>query len=175
MPMESNDPATQLEQYKALLQKDVENHKYELRHHLEQWKAARASDLISFRAVIDFANSAIKLLVLVNGGAVIAILTFLGNLVAKQDSDTAVVGASGFAITYFVVGLAAAVTAAAAAYLSQVCFTELSTEKRKKGWGNLFRAIGLATALVSLICFSVGAWVASDALTHLSAATTTGK
>jgi hypothetical protein len=142
---------------------------------MEQWKAARANDLISFRAVIDFANSAIKLLVLVNGGAIIAILTFLGNLVVKRDFDSAAIGASGFAITYFVVGLAAAVAAAAAAYLSQVCFTELSMEKSKKSWGNFFRAAGLTAALVSLVCFSVGAGVASDALTHLSAATTTGK
>ena len=124
---------------------------------MEQWKAARQSDLISFLAVIDFANSAIKLLVLVNGGAVIAILTFLGNLVSKRDSDATAASASGFAVSYLVVGLASAVAAAAAADVAQVCFTELRTEKLKNCWGNTFRAVGLAAVLLSLICFSRGA------------------
>jgi hypothetical protein len=54
-----------------------------------------------------------------------------------------------------------------------VLFAELPTLLHKKVWGNLFRGLGLAAALVSLVMFRMGAWIAADALGNHSEPTVT--
>ena len=132
MPSAPEMPGADLEAYKADLQKQVEHYKASSSQGLEHWKAAREVDRIAYRAIVDFAISAIKLLVLVNGGAVLATLTFLGNLVTRSSEfHSSAVNAVALTIKSFAVGLMAGLVAAAASYVAQVCFFELSVSRRR--------------------------------------------
>lgn len=169
------NPAYEFERYKALLQYDVSA----LR---EEYKQRNEHHRTMHRSIVDFASGAIKIILLINGGAAIAILAFLGNEAAKNGSaaDTlAAVRALAPALNSFVVGVFAAGFTAGFAYLSQVIFLELPERWRPQTYGNVLRAIAVAAATASLFAFAVGSWSARDGLTSLGAsppgATSSGK
>jgi hypothetical protein len=109
-----------------------------------------------------------EILMRFNGGAAIALMTFLGNLASKPGGEGgSVLAAASPVIKIFVVGLGGAVLAAALAYVAQVCYIELATPEQRKYVGNLCRYVALVGAVGSIIAFGVGAWMASDALSAL--------
>lgn len=130
---------------------------------VEQAKAWHAHRLESSKAVIQFALVAIRSLILVNGAAVVAVLTFLGNLWTK-DSATARAAAQGIgtAITSFVVGVGLGVFTAMLAYISQAAISELAQTKPGTDpyIGTGFRMAAIVTALGSLVAFAWGAYKA---------------
>lgn len=87
---EALDPsAAQLERWKAELLKDVEQYKATLAINLEQHKDhlkyANEFKIEAFKATIGFAQTAIRGLVLINGGAAVALLTFLANVWSPDE------------------------------------------------------------------------------------------
>ena len=96
---------TDLERYKADLQNWIESNKYN-----------HESDLEMFRSVITAGQNAIKSSFLLNGGAAIATLAFVGNLVQYNLEKVALFGECLLPFTYGV--LAVAVTSGFT-YLSQ--------------------------------------------------------
>ena len=121
-----------LEAFKAQLQKEVEQYKAQIMQQFEAWKLERETVHISLRGALEFANNAIKLLVLANGGAVIVSLPALSTLASSSDATMGhLVSTLAPSIKFFGGGVAAALLAATSAYLAQVCFTELATLKRK--------------------------------------------
>jgi hypothetical protein len=74
------------------------------------------------KGAMDSANLVLRTLVLINGGAAIAVLTFLSGVAAKDKVDLAHVGPVASTITFFAWGVAAAAAAMAFAY-----FTNFST------------------------------------------------
>src|SRR4051812_48317463 len=76
----------------------------------------------SFNAAIGYALAAIRGLLLINGGAVVALLSFLANVWSKDAAIRAVAHALKLPLQLFLMGLAAAVACPCAAYLSQGLF-----------------------------------------------------
>jgi len=107
-------------------------------------------------AVVGFATTAIRSLFLLNGGAVIAILAFYGDVLAGGGSLPAGLRPAGLvaALAFFVAGLVAAFGCAAAAYLGQMAFAE-SGRRRLAHW---LRVLALLAAAGSVGCFALGAY-----------------
>jgi len=165
--------------FRTRLQQDVETHKHNLAGVAEWWKedAQRERrawehrlhiDEAMFRAIMDFAVVSIRSLTLINGGAVVAILAFLGSVWRSSDRG----GPPSIAVLlaeplgWFIAGLALAVASAMTSYLSQVAFLELRTEKdgrRQSTAGDVLRGMAIGAACFSLVCFCVGSYQAVQA------------
>lgn len=153
-----------IERLKAELQRDLENHKDRLAIRLEDRKADSAIAQSMLTAGVSYANGALRGLLLVNGGDVITVLTFVGNLWSR-GGDTAVQIAERMAasVQCFVWGLVAALVALFIAYFSQVVLLE----GRHKGWGwwvgGALRVLACLAAALSLYAFAKGALSAAAA------------
>ncbi len=103
-PDEDVDPV-QLEKIRAQLQANVEDR-----------KASQSSSLEMFRSVITAGQNAIKTSLLMNGGATIALLAFLGKLTTDNPAKLSLFASSLmiFTLGVFVTGLVSGFT-----YLSQ--------------------------------------------------------
>lgn len=149
------------------IEADTHRAKAEIDAHYAHWKLGvereTATHLTMFKAIVDFALAAIRGLIIVNGGAIIALLALLGHL-WDQDaaSAQAVIRAIRPALYCFVAGTGGGVLTAALAYLSQVLFQELGSRR----WlGEVFRVPALVVAMGSLVAFTLGAIWAVNAFT----------
>jgi hypothetical protein len=110
-----------------------------------------------FEAAVEFAVLALRTLVLVNGAAVIALLTFVGQVWANdQHNGSAMAHILFWPLMLFLVGLIMAVTATILGYITQMLTTE-------HGGGTIppvskkVRRFAIASAVLSLIGFTAGA------------------
>lgn len=129
------------------------------------------------RYQIEFAQAALRNLLLVNGGAILAMLTALGNSAMDHDSR-----GMFWSFVWFGVGLSAALLAYFCAFYSQLYFYNAATYQTWNSQaqahkldarydhsadftrGNLALVIGAILASLSLVTFVVGAFVALKAL-----------
>jgi hypothetical protein len=108
----------------------------------------------SFEGAYIFANLAIQSVIYVNGGAVIALIAFLGNRWKPGDPN-----ASGLldhtiaGVTTFGVGVLLGVLSALCAFVAQISFAE----ERKAG-GHL-RAIAAMFCILGAVAFAVGTYL----------------
>jgi len=117
-----------------------------------------------FKAVTAYEHSALKACFIVNGGALIAIVAFLGNILSKDKPvPTLTLGWLYASVALWCIGLLLAVAAHAAGYWSQVCFFrstgnvdpgEAETQERK-GYDAAKLTYGLF--VVSVVAFGAGA------------------
>ncbi|MGE3690593.1 MAG: hypothetical protein AB7F98_04355 [Novosphingobium sp.] len=132
---------------------------------------AEVGDRLRFQ--IEYVQSALKNLHLVNGGAIVALLTLIGN--AKIPFDKRAIW---WAFFWFASGLIFALSAYAGAYFSQSYYMEATAKQAwnaqakahgtKKRWdfkfsslmGNAALYSGVFCAVASLVCFVIGAFVA---------------
>lgn len=119
-----------------------------------------ASNVQEFLADQNTAEFAVKSSILVNGGASIALLAFLGNLATKAE------GVSAYSLTSlnhsmlaFVAGVGAAGITAGLRYFSQACYTG---SYAKTGLG--FKVAAVALWLTSMGLFGTGGYLAYRAL-----------
>ena len=113
-------------------------------------------------ALIGFANGAIKSLVLLNGGAAVAVLAFLGHITASENPGTQVQSFQLVpALVAFAVGAALGALTAATAYLSQMFFYELRTQALKKRWGEALRRVSIVIVVLGYACFGYGIYKAA--------------
>ena len=78
-----------------------------------------------FEAAVEFAILAIRTLILVNGAAVIAVLTFVGQVWANdQHNGSAMAKILFWPLLFFLTGLILAVITCLLAYLTQMITTE---------------------------------------------------
>lgn len=122
----------------------------------------------SFEATINFAISAIKYLIIVNGGAAISCITLIGNAIRNPtESNSVLVVELSQPITHFLLGISSAIFAGMIAYLSQHFFTQSNSynysdeesEERSKyneKIGIFFQILGIVFALTSIILFVLG-------------------
>ena len=125
--------ATQMEKYKA-----------ELQLWIKQNEAAQASSLEMFRSVILAGQNALKTAFLMNGGATVALLAFLGKLSDQHQDKIAVFSSS---LIIFVIGVLAISMSSGSTYLSQWFYASYESWKQKTGfWLNILAiALGLAS------------------------------
>lgn len=125
---------------------------------------------------VSFALEGLRHLVIINGGALVGLFTFIGNIGGKEPAGVQIdPGAIWGASVAFIAGLALAVAANIAAYLSQDLFFAADNDElvsridRARGHatappskgheraGDISRAFGIACAGLSLLGFIVGA------------------
>jgi hypothetical protein len=137
------------------------------------------------KASLDGANLALRTLVIINGGAAIAILTFLGGISAKQTVDFLKVGLVAATIKWFALGVALAVIAMALSYLTSYTMAGAINSMKAtfdhpylvegpkfrtwRYWNIGFHITAVLFAVASLVFFLIGMFDASDAVKHLLA------
>jgi hypothetical protein len=107
----------------------------------------------TYRSLLSIAAEAIRSLLLLNGGAVVAILTYLGQL-----HDPRAAGRSRLAIGTFCAGLTFSIVALMFSYLTQYALLN-------EGWGNrqgfikhqTWQWTAFGIAVLSLLSFVLGA------------------
>lgn len=144
---------TRVELDKARVHYDMEKLK------LEHYKIGVEAERGTFEAGIRFADMALRALLIINGGAAVALLTFAGNAgrlgVAAQSGRTAA------PLIAFGVGAALSIMTAFLAYVAQVTYFEAAPHERGKKIGNRFRAACIACGIMSWVLFCVGLFFAS--------------
>ena len=110
-----------------------------------------------FEAAVEFAILAIRTLTLINGAAVIALLTFVGQVWANdQHNGSAMAHVLFWPLLCFLTGVILAVTTTLLAYITQMLTTE-------HGRGAIplvskrLRIFAILSALLSLVAFTAGA------------------
>ncbi len=108
---------------------------------------------LSHQSTVQFAIEAIRALLLVNGGGVVALLTFCGNVATSTKGPPLVnLGMISWSLQSFAWGLAAAVAVTFGSYLAQTAFTHTWV---KTGIG--IQVASVLMALLSLLLFVLGA------------------
>lgn len=135
--------------------------------------------LESHRSTITIAIEAVRALLLANGGAVVAILTFLGDVSDKPESVAPARVAS--ALVLFSFGLAGAIAALILGYFAQANFTHgkisedekpvTAAEKRAKRLGVPLLTLAVIATIFSLSRFVLGVQEVAQSLLQPAAST----
>ena len=136
-------------------QRTVAARKFE--HDFEVWKVQASlqntSNLEMFKSVTEAGQAALKSAIIINGGAALALLAFVGNLMALQteDAPTFELTGIGSALLVFLLGVGAAGLSSGISYLVQASYAS--------GWRQLGKAMNWITiglGFASFLAFFVG-------------------
>ena len=146
------------------------------RAHDERAAYARAMQ----KTVMKDAWGVIRNLILINGGAAISILTFVGALAARASTQPAQLSAISRGLVLFAVGVVAATVTAALSYLTNYCYGEATNwesrdnvhpynhptprTRRFTKFGRICHVVALLCVIVSLVCFVWGVIVVARAV-----------
>jgi hypothetical protein len=111
-----------------------------------------------FRSVIASGQNALKTSILINGGAAVALLAFVGHMVAS-DKAAHLVSAFALPMLLFVAGVCATAVATGLTYVSQALFQT----GRERG-GNVSNGFSIALVIGSYVAFSFGCYRAYDSI-----------
>ncbi len=107
-----------------------------------------------FQAAVEFAITGIRTLVLVNGAAVISLLTFVGQVWANdQKNGSAMAHILFWPLLLFLTGLVLAVATTLLAYVTQMITTETGAAVVPLAAKRL-RRVAIATSILSLVAFT---------------------
>jgi hypothetical protein len=160
----------ELELFKAQLQVDLKKFEATLASQQAAWEENAIRDRERWlgelriiqtmhQAIVDFALVTIRSLILANGGAIVGLVTFTGNIWSKGGASGATVArAITPGIGYFVAGLVFALLTAGLAYVSQVVYSEMKRPQPAQKVGNTVRGFAVLLAFLSLIAFIIGAY-----------------
>lgn len=127
---------------------------------IEIMKMDHAANLEVFRSVITVGANAAKAFMIINGGAAIALLAFLGNIWNKESTPTAAASISD-SLLLFCVGVLCSGICSGFTYLAQFCYAS-SDLKTHSGWdkaGLFSNVIAVLSGVASLTLFAIGAYV----------------
>jgi len=139
-------------------QKKIQQREWE--GQMAHYNAQVQSGLEGFRSTVAFAQAALKSSILINGGAAVAILAFIGHIWNKGLSSPIQNQISGSLILFFL-GVLVSAMATATSYLTQVFYSELQDHARALKW----RMISIVLILFSYIFFLTGGIYAYKAFT----------
>lgn len=121
----------------------------------------------TYKGLLTISIEALKMLALVNGGAAIAVLTYLGNLVTRSTIPPHP-SAIGPALLWYGGGLMATIVAFVVAYVTQLRLFREEADRRQGLKVRRFHAAGVAfgvvLALTAAAAFGVGCYQAAAAL-----------
>ena len=130
----------------------MEQYKMELSHWLEKEKYTNQWDFELFRSTISSGQTALRSATLINGGAAVALLAFVGNLWGTRPT---VAVELSFPMMLFLYGVLAAALASGATYCAQWFYS--SRTNRTRTWGNVFNVLAVLLVAGSFGVFLVGA------------------
>lgn len=121
----------------------------------------------TYKSMLSISVEGMKALLLINGGAIVALLTFLGN--AKAGKELA--QCSGVPLAAFVFGVIFTVITFVFAYATQFAlFNETVRPEKYRGPKHMaFVYLSLLFILLSLIAFIVGCFTSISALSRYGA------
>jgi len=145
--------------------KDIRLARYnaENQSNIEKYKEDRAEWRELFKATVGHSQSAIKLQALVNGGAAVALLAFIGKIWSPEFSGTVIAEFIPFALILYCCGVGAAVITQSLTYISQHYFTYDADKVAK-----VIRFFAQCTALLSLVLFFVATYYAYLGFTNVA-------
>ena len=111
-----------------------------------------------FRAIFTYGEQALKSVILINGGASVALLAFIGNLIAK-GGGSATTQLLSLALAFFVYGVLLGSVAVGASYVTQysyIHFTALTSR--------IWHAVSVLLVLTSYFFFGVGSYLCYTAI-----------
>jgi hypothetical protein len=173
---------------------DKEFEEFKWKHERQERAAERAHDLNDAHATqineatIQAGQLTLRMSMLVNGGAAVAVLAFLGSLASKDRFDITQLNQIASPIIWFAIGVAASVSGLALAYLTNYCHVTyansldkawehpyLIPSRSSKFWdhaGSVFHVLALLAAIASIALFIYGMVEVRDALLSLKAPST---
>jgi hypothetical protein len=132
---------------------ELEKYKADLQLHIEQNKNYHASHLEMFRSVITSGQNAIRSSFLMNGGASIALLAFIGHLAEVKPEMIQVFSS---ALIPFVLGVLAMTVTSGCTYLGQWLYDSASALAQK--WGFRLNVVCIVLGISSYGFFIWGMW-----------------
>src|SRR5260221_6230605 len=101
------------------------------------------------KATIDIGNLTLRTSVLINGGATIAVLGFIGAVISRDKFDVAHINAVAQSMIWFCYGIVSAVVGMAFAYLTNYFMVTISNSKLRT-WQHPFIAPGPKTKFYTI-------------------------
>ena len=129
---------------------------------MAQWEKAHESKMETYRFMIASGQSAMKATVLINGGAAIALLAFIGHLVASAQASSIpelAVPLAGF--------VAAVLCGVMSIVLTYVTLSSYSADKVTRG--NISNWFAVGFVVLSYVLFGLGSWLAYQGFLLLGA------
>lgn len=137
---------------------DLEKYRAELQLWVEQNKDKNTSRLELFKSVITSGQNAIKSSFLLNGGAAVATLAFIGKLTEIQQS---LIPNFAYSLTIFVSGVLVVTMASGFTYLSQLFYAGLKPYMIKIGL-----TFNILSILLGLSSYGIFMWGMYSAYTN---------
>ena len=146
--------------YLDALEKDAsDTHELRRRMHessLAYYNADSQHNLEMFKSVLDAGKSALQSLILINGGAVVALLGVFSSL-ATQPNARALAHAFALPLLQFGIGVLLGAVGFAFRYLSQAQYGEhTEQDKRAQVWGDRFKYASIVSAGLGFLSFMLG-------------------
>ena len=139
-----------LEQWKAEQEAKMAKWKADWEAKLAQYRVESAWQQEMFKSVIVASQVALKSAILINGGASVALLAFIGNLWSKGIGNSVMLSLSRI-MCIFVLGVFSGALACGSMYLTQYCY-EREWMKR----GHYFRYSCLFLVITCYVLFFIG-------------------
>jgi len=106
-----------------------------------------------FRSVLTYAETALKNALLISGGAAVALLAFMGNILAK-DPQSRLVAQFSAPLACFVYGVLAAALASGGSYATQYAYFHYGQRQ-----GVLWHRISVGLLCISYLLFAAGSFL----------------
>jgi hypothetical protein len=123
--------------------------------------------LETYKSLVTLSIEGLKVLQLLNGGAIVALLAYLGQISNRGEIASAVIGP----LVLFVLGLVGAAVAHFGAYFTQLARFNSSVMRQQQGEGagnsnfeqseSRWLTITIALASLSLLLFAIGSIIAA--------------
>ncbi|GHA85507.1 hypothetical protein [Modicisalibacter luteus] len=146
----------------ALGEAALEEYKANLSSWVSSSQQRHEMDLEMLRAIITVGQSALKGALLINGGAAVALLAFIGKIWGNTDTQPTLIALSAALLSY-VFGVLSAAMAAGATYFAQAGYAnEFGRFSQGVGRAGHIAAIGFVFGAYYL--FAQGSWMAFKAI-----------
>ena len=141
----------------AQTQANLEKYKAELASWVAQTQHVSTWELESFKQVIGLGQSAIKSITLINGGAAVALLAFIGHLTTSTAANLQILPFAE-SLRFFVAGVFFSALASGTTYLSQNFYDYDGKWIRR--FGATFHILTVAIVVFAFLSFFKGADIA---------------
>lgn len=131
---------------------EIESFKAKCESDLAYYKAQCDYDLEVLRTAVSSGQAALKSTILVNGGAAVALLAFLGKIWEKGSTQIAIASLC-LALSFFVSGVLTGAIASGTTYITNSCY---SVKKAKTGI--CFHIITILLVIASYLLFGSGSY-----------------
>lgn len=171
--------ALALEEHKAQKAAELEKYKYELNlilnKYLRDWDNRVNFSLKSHQSTIEYSMVAMRSLFIANGGAVIAILAFMGSLAKEGAKFLELLDPLSLSMAWFLGGVGAAILCAFFSYMAQGHYTVhggaisgSDQEKTAERKGRLWTILAVIIGIVGFAEFACGVYTGIDAFKKYS-------